>query len=81
MIYGAAGSIGGAVARAFAGEGARVHLAGRTLEDVGNVAAFVAAARSSIRPTAGSGTLVTGGVPRAPAVSFVDSRVNDTGAA
>ena len=30
VIYGGGGSIGGAVARAFAREGARVHLAGRT---------------------------------------------------
>jgi 3-oxoacyl-[acyl-carrier protein] reductase len=30
VIYGGAGSIGGAVARAFAAEGARVFLAGRT---------------------------------------------------
>ena len=30
VIYGGAGSIGGAVARAFAREGARVFLAGRT---------------------------------------------------
>ena len=30
VIYGAGGSIGGAVARAFAREGARVFLAGRT---------------------------------------------------
>jgi 3-oxoacyl-[acyl-carrier protein] reductase len=37
VVYGAAGSIGGAVARAFAGEGAMVSLAGRTeatLEEV-----------------------------------------------
>jgi 3-oxoacyl-[acyl-carrier protein] reductase len=37
VIYGGGGSIGGAVARAFAREGAKVHLAGRTgttLEDV-----------------------------------------------
>lgn len=32
IIYGAGGSIGGAVARAFAREGAKVHLAGRTVE-------------------------------------------------
>jgi 3-oxoacyl-[acyl-carrier protein] reductase len=32
VIYGGGGSIGSAVARAFAHEGARVHLAGRTLE-------------------------------------------------
>jgi 3-oxoacyl-[acyl-carrier protein] reductase len=34
VIYGAAGAIGSAVARAFAREGARVFLAGRTLEKV-----------------------------------------------
>jgi 3-oxoacyl-[acyl-carrier protein] reductase len=31
VVYGAAGSMGGAVARAFAREGATVFLAGRTL--------------------------------------------------
>ncbi|GLS28561.1 NADP-dependent 3-hydroxy acid dehydrogenase YdfG [Mesorhizobium albiziae] len=34
VVYGAAGHIGGAVARAFAADGARVFLAGRTLEKV-----------------------------------------------
>jgi 3-oxoacyl-[acyl-carrier protein] reductase len=38
VIYGGGGSIGGAVARAFAREGARVHLAGRTLETLEKVA-------------------------------------------
>jgi 3-oxoacyl-[acyl-carrier protein] reductase len=38
VIYGGGGSIGGAVARAFAREGARVHLAGRTLEALEAVA-------------------------------------------
>jgi 3-oxoacyl-[acyl-carrier protein] reductase len=38
VIYGAGGSIGGAVARAFAREGAKVHLAGRNLESVEGVA-------------------------------------------
>ena len=38
VIYGAGGSIGGAVARAFAREGARVYLAGRTLESLEVVA-------------------------------------------
>src|SRR5919202_1268892 len=33
VIYGAGGSIGGAVARTFAHEGARVFLAGRTVEE------------------------------------------------
>ena len=32
IIYGGGGAIGSAVARAFAAEGARVYLAGRTLE-------------------------------------------------
>jgi 3-oxoacyl-[acyl-carrier protein] reductase len=38
VIYGAGGSIGAAVARAFAREGAAVHLAGRTLESLEEVA-------------------------------------------
>jgi 3-oxoacyl-[acyl-carrier protein] reductase len=38
VIYGGGGSIGGAVARAFAREGARVYLAGRTLETLERVA-------------------------------------------
>jgi NAD(P)-dependent dehydrogenase (short-subunit alcohol dehydrogenase family) len=41
VIYGAGGSIGGAVARAFAAEGARVHLAGRTLESLEAVASEI----------------------------------------
>jgi NAD(P)-dependent dehydrogenase (short-subunit alcohol dehydrogenase family) len=49
VIYGGGGSIVGAVARAFAREGANVFLAGRaaTLEDVGNAAAFAASERAS----------------------------------
>ena len=38
VIYGAGGSIGGAAARAFAREGAKVHLAGRTLKSLEEVA-------------------------------------------
>jgi NAD(P)-dependent dehydrogenase (short-subunit alcohol dehydrogenase family) len=38
VIYGGGGSIGGAVARAFAREGAKVHLAGRTLQSLEEVA-------------------------------------------
>jgi 3-oxoacyl-[acyl-carrier protein] reductase len=38
IIYGAGGSVGAAVARAFAREGARVFLAGRTLESLEGVA-------------------------------------------
>ena len=44
VIYGAAGSIGGAVARAFAGEGARVFLAGRTRETLDAVAGEIRSA-------------------------------------
>jgi 3-oxoacyl-[acyl-carrier protein] reductase len=38
VIYGGGGNIGGAVARAFAAEGAAVHLAGRTLSTLEGVA-------------------------------------------
>ncbi|HEY1914230.1 MAG TPA: SDR family oxidoreductase [Streptosporangiaceae bacterium] len=41
IVYGAAGSIGGAVARAYAREGARVFLAGRTLATLDEVAADI----------------------------------------
>jgi 3-oxoacyl-[acyl-carrier protein] reductase len=44
VIYGGGGAIGGAVARAFAREGARVHLAGRTIEPLERVAEQVRAA-------------------------------------
>jgi 3-oxoacyl-[acyl-carrier protein] reductase len=44
VIYGAGGSIGGAVARTFAKEGCQVHLAGRTLAKVQAVATEIVAA-------------------------------------
>jgi 3-oxoacyl-[acyl-carrier protein] reductase len=43
IVYGAAGMIGGAVARAYAREGARVFLAGRTLAALDEVAADIRA--------------------------------------
>ena len=43
IVYGAAGAIGGAVARAYAREGARVFLAGRTLATLDEVAADISA--------------------------------------
>src|SRR5262245_26603400 len=43
VIYGAGGAIGGAVARAFAREGARVFLAGRTRAKLDAVASEIAA--------------------------------------
>jgi NADP-dependent 3-hydroxy acid dehydrogenase YdfG len=47
VIYGAGGSIGGAVARTFAREGARVFLAGRTSEKLEAVAKDISAAGGS----------------------------------
>jgi NADP-dependent 3-hydroxy acid dehydrogenase YdfG len=44
VIYGAGGAVGGAVARAFAREGARVLLAGRSLARVEAVAGEIVAA-------------------------------------
>jgi 3-oxoacyl-[acyl-carrier protein] reductase len=44
IIYGGGGSVGGAVARAFAREGARVFLAGRTLNTLKKVAAGIPSA-------------------------------------
>jgi 3-oxoacyl-[acyl-carrier protein] reductase len=44
IIYGGGGSIGGAVARAFGREGARVHLAGRTKETLDEVAKDISGA-------------------------------------
>ncbi|MFF0185826.1 SDR family NAD(P)-dependent oxidoreductase [Streptomyces sp. NPDC005244] len=44
VVYGAGGSIGGAVARAFAREGARVHLVGRTADTLETVAKDITAA-------------------------------------
>jgi 3-oxoacyl-[acyl-carrier protein] reductase len=47
VIYGAGGAIGGAVARAFAREGARLFLAGRTLAKVRAVAEEIVVARGT----------------------------------
>jgi NAD(P)-dependent dehydrogenase (short-subunit alcohol dehydrogenase family) len=47
VIYGAGGAIGGAVARAFAAEGAEVHLTGRLLAPVEAVAGNIRAAGGS----------------------------------
>lgn len=47
VVYGGGGKVGGAVARAFAREGARVFLAGRTIESLGAVAVDITAAGGS----------------------------------
>jgi NADP-dependent 3-hydroxy acid dehydrogenase YdfG len=44
VIYGAGGAVGGAIARAFAHEGARVFLTGRNLDSVDAVAKDIIAA-------------------------------------
>jgi NAD(P)-dependent dehydrogenase (short-subunit alcohol dehydrogenase family) len=51
VIYGAGGAIGGAVARAFAGEGAKLYLTGRALGPVEVVANEVATAGGSAEAT------------------------------
>ncbi len=55
VIYGAGGSVGSAVARAFAREGARVHPAGRTRETLEAVASEI---RSSAGTAAAAGTAI-----------------------
>ena len=62
VIYGGGGSIGGAVARAFAREGARVFLAGRTLATLDGVADEIRAA---------------GGAADTAAVDALDARAVD----
>ena len=47
VIYGAGGGVGGAVARAFAAEGATVFLTGRTLASVDTVAEGIVSAGGS----------------------------------
>jgi 3-oxoacyl-[acyl-carrier protein] reductase len=47
VIYGAGGAIGGAVARAFAREGAKVFLAGRTLAKLDELAREISVARGA----------------------------------
>lgn len=51
VIYGGGGSVGGAVARAFAREGARVFLAGRTLATLEKVAGEIRAAGGAAETT------------------------------
>jgi 3-oxoacyl-[acyl-carrier protein] reductase len=48
VVYGGGGAIGGAVARAFASEGARVFLAGRSLAKLDEVASEISAAGGAV---------------------------------
>ena len=63
VIYGAGGAIGSAVAHAFAREGARVFLAGRTLESFEEVAEGIRSA---------------GGVAETAQVDAIDETATDT---
>src|SRR5260370_38808100 len=75
VIYGAGGGIGGAIARAFAGEGARVFLTRRHLAPVEAVAKDIAAA-------GGAPGAAEGGGPPQPAVrEQPQPRVSTTGRA
>ena len=76
VIYGGGGSIGGAVARAFAREGARVFLAGRTPATLEAVAEEIRSAggsgrrrRRSTRSTSGRSTSTPTPWRRTPAAS------------
>jgi len=74
VVYGAGGSIGGAVARAFADEGARVFLTGRYGATVLAVASFSAALECSARTRTamsdGSHGLEFGDPIKAPCVRY-----------
>jgi NAD(P)-dependent dehydrogenase (short-subunit alcohol dehydrogenase family) len=66
IVYGAGGAIGGAVARRFAEEGARVHLAGRTRANLERTAEQIRA---------------VGGVPEVAEVDALDAEAVDRHAA
>lgn len=73
VIYGAGGPIGGAVARAFAREGARVYLAGRTAAKLDDVA-------DAIRSSGGeAATEVVDARDEAAVDTYVDAVVEETG--
>jgi NAD(P)-dependent dehydrogenase (short-subunit alcohol dehydrogenase family) len=73
-IYGAGGAIGGAVARAFGREGARVYLAGRTQAKIDNVA-------NEIRSNGGAvETAVVDVINQLAVDAFVDAVVEQAGA-
>ena len=63
IVYGAGGAIGGAIADAFAREGARVHLAGRTLATLERTAERIRAAGGEVE-TAEVDALEQGSVDR-----------------
>jgi 3-oxoacyl-[acyl-carrier protein] reductase len=73
VIYGGGGSIGGAVARQFAREGARLFLAGRTQSTLDAVAANVRAAGGTVDTT------ILDATDEAAVNAFADSVARQTG--
>ncbi|MCF1592117.1 SDR family NAD(P)-dependent oxidoreductase [Streptomyces muensis] len=73
VVYGAGGAIGGAAARAFAGEGARVFLAGRTAAPLDELAEDVRAAGGAAE------TAVVDALDEAAVDAFVDEVVARAG--
>jgi len=74
VVYGAGGAIGGAAARAFAREGARVFLAGRTAETLEAVAGEIRAAGGAAE------TAVVDALDEAAVDAFVDGVAAGAGA-
>jgi NAD(P)-dependent dehydrogenase (short-subunit alcohol dehydrogenase family) len=74
VIYGAGGSIGGAVARAFAGEGAKVFLAGRTQDKLEAVAADIRSQGAMVE------TAVIDALDEQAVDAYVDGVVRQAGA-
>ena len=73
VIYGGSGAIGGAVARAFAREGARVFLAGRSAENLARVAGAIRAAGGAAE------TAVVDALDEQAVQAFVDGVVAQAG--
>jgi len=73
VVYGAGGAIGGAIARAFAGAGAHVFLAGRTRATLDKVAADIRASGGTAEPA------VVDALDQPAVDAFVDGLVERTG--
>jgi len=73
VIYGAGGSLGGAVARAFAAAGARVFLTGRNIASVQKIADEIIAAAGSAE------TAEVDGMDEAAIKRHLDKAVNEAG--
>jgi NAD(P)-dependent dehydrogenase (short-subunit alcohol dehydrogenase family) len=74
VVFGAGGSVGAAVAKEFAAEGAEVFLAGRTKANVDDVAKHIAAAGGRVQPS------VINALDDAAVNDYIDDIVARTGA-